>query len=388
MEMKKPVPDNRRRSPFPAQKDIAEALNISQATVALALNPKQQHRLLPETVALVQAKAKEMGYKVHHFARTLRRGRSYTMGVLFRTSYYHANRERIRYLVQEAVERGYQLIAVDPEWFSGNLGKAFEYLLSYAVEGIILCDVTPHTPPDAGEIGDWLSILRQRNIPLLSLGTTTFVLEQASVRADLALAYRQLTEHHLAQGSRRLMLLLPSREREFIHDDPGLSVLLRVQGFREAIQAAGGHLLEPLSHNRIPSLPKRKGIVGAILAPEKTNAFSNTFEMGEYIATQMIETGTLPDSILCSNDEVATGVINACYRRGVPIPRKIRVSGTDNSPLASVCIVPITSVEQPNLDLAKLSIQRLIKLIEDPSSEESAEPCQLPCRLVVRASTC
>ena len=64
-------------------KDVAHALNISYSTVSAIMRGRgRELRFSEETCALVEAKARELGYRPNIAARALRAGRSYLVGVL------------------------------------------------------------------------------------------------------------------------------------------------------------------------------------------------------------------------------------------------------------------------------------------------------------------
>src|SRR5690606_30058333 len=146
----------------------------------------------------------------------------------------------------------------------------------------------------------WRGILDQRGIPSLSLGAA-FTINSNTVAADIDAAYRQLTEHHIAQGSRTIRLILPYRDPGYT-GSLGHSPLLRARGFRDAILKAGGTFqAEPLLLRQLPPVPAvtapGSDIVGTVLTPEKMDAFSNMFEMGGYVMEKMIERRDIPDSV-------------------------------------------------------------------------------------------
>src|SRR4051794_3534892 len=62
-------------------KDIARELNLSQPTVSRILNGDEAHRAAEGTRQRVMEAAQRLGYQPNAVARSLRRGRTNTIGV-------------------------------------------------------------------------------------------------------------------------------------------------------------------------------------------------------------------------------------------------------------------------------------------------------------------
>lgn len=87
---------------------------------------------------------------------------------------------------------------------------------------------------------------------------------------------------------------------------------------------------------------------------------------------------------VCYNDEVAVKLINICKVRGIAIPEDLSVVGIDNSDLAGYCDVPLTSVNNPVVELARNAASIMLALL---NSEKVSESVELQSELVVRNST-
>ena len=93
-----------------------------------------------------------------------------------------------------------------------------------------------------------------------------------------------------------------------------------------------------------------------------TTAYLNISEVEEYLFRRM-EGCT---AVLCYNDEVAFQVIDLSLKRGIRIPEDFSVVGIDDSYLAGVCRVPLTSFTHPKAELGRKVGENLIAMIEDP----------------------
>ncbi len=373
------------------QRDIAQALALSRSTVAFALNPKHQHKLPPGTVRLVREKAEELNYHPRREAQILREGRSHSIGVVFRTPIYHAQHEGASLLAQEALARGYQPTAIDLQWFNRDVDAARRHLLDSSPDGAILNNLRDE------EAKAWEQFLRQRNIPLVSIGE---VIEGESdstiIGADRTRAFRELTRHHLDCGSRNVALILPHRMESGVRLLPPRPLLLqRLAGFREAIEAAGGTVEADKEVSRIFQLAppqkrtNKQAIRGTVLyLCLDDNEAGNVFKVGYDYVMKAHRSGELPESLICSNDDIAGGAITAAIELEIPIPGRLKISGADDASFSAYCGVPITTVRPPTRQMVQMAIDELMARMEQRHAAPA--PCQIvmPYELVVRRSTC
>lgn len=370
----------------PTQKDIAQALDLSSATVAIALNPVQRHRLQAETVRRVEAKAREMRYRPQRQARILRTGRSQCLGVIYQLGLYHAPAERIRHLARCAIRRGYHLVPVDQDWFEYDVGAVCNYLQDSAVEGIIFCNTS------LGDNLQWMEVLRERLIPVVSVSGTIGWGDDA--QWDIHSAFREMTQHHIAQGSRDLHLILAYHDVLPEGSTPNPVIHNRVHGFAEAIRAAGGEVTAAPPIARYFQLPPhpvsiREGTLrGQVHYPQYQHQYKNAFDVGYYEAIRILRaTDARPNSLVCSNDDIAAGAVTACHELGRRIPEDTLVSGADNAPFSRYCGIPLTTIEQPSREMAEWSVQRIIHQIENTQNSEAPLHKIFPFNLIHRKST-
>ena len=107
--------------------------------------------------------------------------------------------------------------------------------------------------------------------------------------------------------------------------------------------------------------------------------------------TRLIEERSLPsDTVLCSNDRLAIGLIAAAYQKGLRVGRgpgcALRVAGHDDHPFSQFTCPPLTTVSQDYRAIAKRSVEILFKLIDgvEPTGERPEELFE--GRLVLRSS--
>jgi len=94
--------------------------------------------------------------------------------------------------------------------------------------------------------------------------------------------------------------------------------------------------------------------------------------------------GQLPDAVVCANDQMAIGVLQALAGAGVSVPGQVAVVGFDDIFPGSLCDPPLTTVHQPMRLLGERACTRLLDRIARPSLRQKVE--LLPTELVLRSS--
>ena len=107
-------------------------------------------------------------------------------------------------------------------------------------------------------------------------------------------------------------------------------------------------------------------------------------EDGEAAAGQILADGAAT-AVTAFNDHCAAGLIAAVRARGVNVPDQLSVVGYDDSRIASLSSVALTTVAQDAAELASSACRLALSRIEDrtqPSTEVVVPP-----RLVVRRTS-
>lgn len=376
---------NRKSQQGVTQREIAEALSLSQSTVTVALSEGAKGRVAADTVARIRDYAARNGYRPNRAAQIMRSGRSHTIAVICQSgaSGYHAPQERVKHLARAALRAGYQLISIDVNWFEGNVSAAHDYLLGVAVEGIIFCNIASHQ--EAG----WREFAQERSLPFVSMSSAMHEMDHA--RPDMRSAFRAMTLHHLEQGSRTLELMLSFHDRMTVEKLRGSSLDERVGGFVEAVRSMGGEVIAGPDTAPFFDLPtefssSRPAIQARVNYPLRTELYEDVFDLGYHETRRLLQAGKI-ESLICSNDHIAAGAAAACSEMGLRIPEEIRISGADNAPFSRYCAAPLTTIEQPAQSLAEWSIRRIVELIENPEERNSPKTELFPCELILRRST-
>jgi LacI family transcriptional regulator len=107
--------------------------------------------------------------------------------------------------------------------------------------------------------------------------------------------------------------------------------------------------------------------------------FCNSSEDAKRISATALASQSIPDTIFCMSDEILIGVMKTLNRSGLKIPKDISVLAISNGFIPGLFYPEITYVETSGYELGKLSIKRMLELMEEKSPAMSII---LPSRLV------
>lgn len=107
--------------------------------------------------------------------------------------------------------------------------------------------------------------------------------------------------------------------------------------------------------------------------------------------TKVIEEKGLPtDTILCSNDRLAIGVLSAAYEMGLRVGLgagcALRVAGHDDHPFSRYTCPTLTTVSQDYKSIAEKSAETLFHLIESEARADTRETTLFEGNLIMRGS--
>ncbi|MGB7507725.1 MAG: substrate-binding domain-containing protein, partial [Mycobacterium sp.] len=108
---------------------------------------------------------------------------------------------------------------------------------------------------------------------------------------------------------------------------------------------------------------------------------------GAAAASSLLAADALPDAVFAFNDRCALGVMDVLIRSGVAVPQQVSVMGFDDSPLAGLAHISLTTIRQDCAALAGAAVERLVARLE--GTVEQADVVDVVCEpaLVMRGST-
>jgi DNA-binding LacI/PurR family transcriptional regulator len=321
----------------PTLEDVAARAGVSRALVSIVM--RDAPGASGHTRERVKRAADDLGYRPDPRARRLRQHRSNLIGLTFAAGQdFHADLVDGVYVSADALGYDVVLSAVTPH---RDELRAVRTLTDDRCEGLIL--IGPRMR--AGRLSDLAS-----GMPVVVMARR--VRGADAVRSDDVAGAAAGVEHLLGLGHRRILYLDGGGA-------PGAAERLR--GYRRATGDAG-----------VPEVVRRGGV---------------TEREGAAAAAEMLETGVLPDAVFAFNDRCALGVMDVLIRAGVSVPQQISVLGFDDSPLAGLAHIQLSTIRQDAAGLADAAVSRLVSRLDgDGTSGAPTDIVRRPT-LVVRGST-
>jgi DNA-binding LacI/PurR family transcriptional regulator len=110
-----------------------------------------------------------------------------------------------------------------------------------------------------------------------------------------------------------------------------------------------------------------------------------TEEAGARAAREMLAGGGLPTAVIAGNDRSAHGVLGVFLRAGLRVPDDVSIVGFDDSGLAQLSFIDLTSVRQDPAEVAKLAMQAVAERLDQARTTE--RDIVLQPTLIIRGST-
>ena len=329
-----------RRNHAPTLEDVAQIAGVSRALVSLVM--RDSPRVSIESRKRVTDAATKLGYRPNLMARNLASRKTMTIGVLLNDLHNPWFAEVTDGIHASAERHGYQLILASGRRSPRLESRALDTFLASRVDGIIVAGCRlPSARLDA--VG--------AEVSLVSVGRAFNKLGIGSVTTDDADGARMAVEHLYELGHRRIA-----------HIDGG--------------KGAG-------------AAPRRTGYLRTMRRlglADDAHVISGDFteEAGAHGAQRLLRGAVLPTAIFTANDLSAVGAIDEVERGGLVVPDDVAVVGFDNTSLAALNHIGLTTIDQPRREMGAAAATMLINTINDRG--ELTDVVMSPS-LVVRRTT-
>lgn len=326
--------------------DVAKRAGVSIATVSYVMNERAGAG--PGTRANVLRIAEELGFRPNRVASGLRTGRTQVLGLVLADITNPFYPEIAGGVIAAAAEAGFEIFLSH----SGDSGKldgdevralcdqqcaALIFTSLVVSDGPMLADVVPADVPIVQTV---------RRIPGLAADF---------VGIDDRAGAREAAAHLVGLGHRDVGLLTGPSFSSASRD--------RVLGFSEALEDAG-----------------------IVLTPQRVIECQLTVDSG-YLGAERLLAGHPgpPGAVLCGNDLIAIGAIDAFLDHGLTVPGDISVVGYDDIWVSSSRLVQLTTVRQPRHEMGRAAVALAFERLADVDVEP--REVILPHQFVARRTT-
>lgn len=109
-----------------------------------------------------------------------------------------------------------------------------------------------------------------------------------------------------------------------------------------------------------------------------------TVESGYRAVIELERAGEKYSAILAANDMMALGALNALKELSYRVPDEIELIGFDNISFSQYCNPPLSTIQQPTVEMGVKAVEMILKLIDGEAVSKSA---RLQPRLLLRKTT-
>ena len=297
--------------------DVARACNLSVSTVSIVLSEAPlSHHVAEATRQRIRTMASRLGYHPDVHARSLRRRRTQTIGVL---AYDLSDPFCVPVLhgIEEALQPAqYFSLQVNAQAQRKLFDRYLRMILERRAEGVIV--VASWIFDEA----DLLAEVEKNHVPIMIVGRDLTARRIPSVLVDNQEGGAVAMRHLLSLGHVRIAVV--RGPEELFDSEP------RWAGFCAAAAEAGVRL-DPRLVYQLPNQVDPR----------------SSFEGGRRFAAQMLASGAEFTAVLAFDDLTALGVVRGLTEAGLHIPEDCSVVGFDDILPASVCTPGLTTIRQP-----------------------------------------
>ena len=327
-------------------RDVARLAGVSVATVSHVVNNSKF--VAAETRERVLSAVAELDYRRDAIARSLRRARSGTIGVLISdiTNPFFSD---MVLGIEDAIygrKDGHNYILCNTEEDDEKELLYLNVLREKRVEGLIIA-------PAGGNEAEMRKIIAS-GVPVVFVDRRMQSVGADSIGVNNREAAREAVSHLVKVGHRRVALLKANLHADTIDD--------RAEGYKEALFQAG---------------------IG--FDPSLVVNSDSTIEDASAATAELLSAPMLPDAVFCTDNFMTLGLMQAIADRGLDCPRDIAVVGFDDFPWSVAFRPRLTAVAQPCYEIGHEAAGLLFDRI---SGRRQGAPIHLSlqAQLIVRES--
>lgn len=334
------------KSGRPTLADVARRAGVSIATASYVMNARAG--VGERTRTHVLEVADELGFRLNRLATSLRTGRSRVFALVLADITNPFYPELAGGVIAAAAEAGFEVF-LSHCGRNGRLdGEEVRALCDHQCAALIFTSLVVSDGPLLAEAVP-------PDVPIVQTVRRIPGLQADFVGIDDRTGAREAAQHLVELGHRDVALLAGPSESSASAD--------RVSGYRDALGAAGIEL-----------------------PGERLRECSLTVESG-YTAVQRLLAGSAspPTAVLCGNDLIALGAIDAFLDHGLSVPEDVSIVGYDDIWFSSSRLVELTTVRQPRHAMGEAAVGLALERLEDRDIE--ARDTILPHEFVPRGTT-
>ncbi|GAA4880670.1 LacI family DNA-binding transcriptional regulator [Saccharopolyspora cebuensis] len=314
---------------------VARAAGVSPAAVSYVMNGKGG--VAPDTRRRVLSVARDLGFQPRRPAPAVDPDRSRVIGLVMPNIINPVYPCFAQGIVSAGAAAGYEVFVATTQDDPDVLRQVTATLIERNADGVILAGTLR-------EDATALRLLRAAKIPFACLSRRSPYLEADFVGIDDDAAAEAMMRHVLSHGHTEIATVIGPRLSS--------SSLTREQAFIRTAAAAG---VEIGGDRKISTALSSAG--------------------GRIAAERLFAADRPPRAVVCGSDEIAIGIMEHAVARGLRVPEDVAVTGGDGHPHSISALIDLTTVVQPQQEMAVEALGLVLKRIERPSTVHQSLIC-------------
>jgi LacI family transcriptional regulator len=325
--------------------DVAKKAKTSIATVSRVLNNKTGFS--EETRNRVLEAIKETGYESNAIARSLKKNKTNTLGVLIPNISSMLSAEILNGIEEYATAHNYNVLVnytySEPE----KVMKALKTFNEQRVDGLIFTSDLL--------LDEYYDYLKRMNIPVVLVATESEKYSLPFIKVNDFEAAYDAVNYLIKQGHTEIGMIGGNPK------DP-IAGIQRLNGFKQALKDAD------------------------LQFKENKFVFHTTygFEDGVRNLKTLLEKYPEVTAIFAASDEMAAGAIKTAHDMGIAVPEELSVIGYDNILISKVIWPALTTVAQPLHKMGDEATKLLIQQIQNKDYQRNQ--LYMPHKIIERDS--
>lgn len=320
--------------------DVAAEAGVSRALVSLVM--RNAPNVSDTRRSAVLEAASRLDYRPNVNARNLASAHTDTVGVMINDLHNPYFVEVLDGMGEALDERGYRLLLI-PGGRAAAEKRAMETLLEYRVDGLVLAG----TRAASGDI-----TAAARTTPVVLVGRSIRSPLVDCINNDEATGARLVVEHLIALGHQRIAHIDGGSGAGAIDRRAGYETAMTDAGLSEFIRVVRGDFNE---------------------------------ESGADGASELLTADIVPTAVFAANDLSAAGALDRFEEKGLRVPNDVSVVGYDNTGLAAMPQLALSTVHQPREMMGRMAVEALFERIDGVRTEPRRDV--LAPRLVARRTS-
>jgi len=337
----------KKKKSAPTMRDVAHLAEVSIATVSAVVNGTSV--VSPKRAERVRKAMEALDYHADQIARSLKTGRTQTVGIILPDVTNPFYPEVIVGAEEVARAAQYSVILCNANEDLDQEQQQLNTLFSHRVDGVLIACSDPAISFDR---------LMRRRFPIVCFDRIPLGFRGDTVSTDNFTGAYEATNHLIQLGHKRIAIMTGRTE---LSTHSG-----RLEGYRKAMLAA-----------RLPVLD------------EYTLSGGMQAQAGYDFGHRLFEFSDPPTAVFCTNNKLLLGFVRAMREAGVRCPEEVSVVGFDDFAWTENFQPRITTVAQPAREQGRRAMKLLIERIQTKADETSMQPCNIVLKpeLQVREST-